>query len=188
MTRIKASQRGIAFRDFGIVGLSIIVAVVLARSDAMQEILHATADIKALASFLAGMFFTSVFTTAPATVALGELSFSYSPFLVAFWGALGALLGDFILFTFVRDHLTEDIKYVLGRSGWHRWGWVFRWPLVRRLMPFIGGLIIASPLPDELGMILLGFSKTKDQYVVPISLVFNFLGILAVTLVARLIA
>lgn len=49
----------------------------------------------------------------------------------------------------------------------------------------LGALIIASPLPDELGISLLGFSKMKTVWFVPVSYVFNGIGILLIGAVAR---
>ncbi|MEK7557169.1 MAG: hypothetical protein AAB538_04290, partial [Patescibacteria group bacterium] len=50
---------------------------------------------------------------------------------------------------------------------------------------FLAGIIIASPLPDEIGIALLGFMKTRKKDFFLLSLVANFLGILAIGLVAR---
>ena len=57
----------------------------------------------------------------------------------------------------------------------------FRW-----LTFFAGGFIIASPLPDELGIALLGFSKLKTSLFVPLSFTFNFLGICLIGIAASL--
>lgn len=62
---------------------------------------------------------------------------------------------------------------------------VFRLRFFRWLTWLLGGLIIASPLPDELGIGLLGFSKMKLAAFIPLSLIFNSLGILVIGLVAR---
>ena len=51
-----------------------------------------------------------------------------------------------------------------------------------------GGLILASPLPDELGVAVLGFSKMRLKYFALLSFVFNFLGIAVIGLVARALA
>ncbi len=56
----------------------------------------------------------------------------------------------------------------------------FRW-----LTFLAGGLIIASPLPDELGISLLGFSKMKTSWFIPLSFAFNFIGILLIGWVAK---
>jgi hypothetical protein len=56
----------------------------------------------------------------------------------------------------------------------------FRW-----LTFFAGGLVIASPLPDELGISLLGLSRVRIRWFVVVSYAFNFLGILLIALAAR---
>ena len=48
----------------------------------------------------------------------------------------------------------------------------------------VAGLIIASPLPDEAGIILLaGLTKIKASILAPISLAMNTLGILILLLI-----
>ena len=49
----------------------------------------------------------------------------------------------------------------------------------------MGGLIIASPFPDELGIGLLGFSKMRTRWFVLLSFTFNFIGIFLIGLVAK---
>src|SRR5262249_43219313 len=51
---------------------------------------------------------------------------------------------------------------------------------LRWLSFFVGGLIIASPLPDELGIGLLGVARLRTAWFVLLSYAFNFLGILAI--------
>ena len=62
---------------------------------------------------------------------------------------------------------------------------LFKMKFFRWFTFFLGGIIIASPLPDELGIGLLGFSKMKVSWFVPVSFVFNFIGICLIGLVAR---
>ena len=57
---------------------------------------------------------------------------------------------------------------------------IFRW-----LIAFLGALIIASPLPDELGLTMMGFSKIKTSLFIPISFLLNSLGILIIGLIAK---
>ncbi len=53
--------------------------------------------------------------------------------------------------------------------------------------PMLDALIIASPLPDEFGVSLLGLSKVRVAVLLPIAFVMNFLGILAVAGVASVL-
>ena len=173
-------------RDFGIIVLSIFVAILLIQTGATEEVLKRTQRMWFLNSFIAGMFFTSIFTTAPAVVALGEIAQSSpSLFLSVIFGGLGALCGDLIIFRFMRDRLGEDIMRVVKHSGNGRLRHIIRLKFFKWLTFFLGALVIASPLPDELGLAMMGFSKTKTSLFIPVSFVFNSLGILVISLVAK---
>ncbi len=171
-------------RDFWLVIISIGVALYLAEQNIVPGLIALAHSGEYLASFVAGMFFTSLFTIAPAGVALAELSLRASPFLVALFGATGAVVGDLILFTFVRGTLASDLNALLGRVWTHRLSHAVRSPLMRWVMPILGALVIASPLPDELGVTMLGLSHLRLAIFIPISFVMNFLGIILVAFVA----
>jgi hypothetical protein len=186
MKKVRKGGSSGAMQDLGIVALSVAVAVLLIKTNALGNILASTQGIKFLGSFVAGLFFTSIFTTAPAIVALGEISQGYSLLLTALAGAMGAVAGDLLIFRFVRDRFSGHLLELLRvRGGGRRVRHLFKSKSFRWLTFLIGGLIIASPLPDELGISLLGFSKMKTSVFVTLSFVFNFIGILLVGLAAR---
>src|SRR3989344_6493682 len=133
------SQKNNLTKDIGIIVLSVVVAIILIKTGAIEEILKQTQDLWFLDSFIAGMFFTSVFTTVPAIVALGEIAqSSQSVFLVAFFGGLGAMCGDLIIFRFMRDRLAGDIMRIINVSGNGRLRSIFRLKLFRWLTFFLG--------------------------------------------------
>ena len=78
-------------QDLGIIGLSVGVAVYLARTDYIPRLLATTDGFGVIGSFIAGTFFSSLFTTPAAIVALASLSRAGSPFTTALFGALGAV-------------------------------------------------------------------------------------------------
>lgn len=172
-------------RDLGIVALSVVIAIVLAKNGFLENILVATAGIKYLSSFIAGIFFTSVFTVAPATVILGELSQANSILVVAVLGGLGALIGDLIVFRFIKDSLTEDILSLINVPRRRKMAVIFKFKIFSWFIPFLGALIIASPLPDELGIAMMGLTKMRTSVFIPISFLFNTLGILVIGLIAK---
>ncbi len=185
MRRVKKQPQGFV-RDLGIVALSVLVAIVLVRTGAVAHLLIQTQELEFVGSFIAGMFFTSIFTTAPATVTLAEISQHYSLFLTAVVGGAGAVAGDMLIFSFVKDRFSQHVvELVQTRGIGRRLLKVFRRRSVRWLTFVIGGLIIASPLPDELGVSLLGFTKMKLRGFLIISFVFNSIGILLIGIAAR---
>ena len=174
--------------DFTLLLASIVLAVAIVRLGWVHALLGWAGDGVLLASFVAGMFFTSLMTTAPALAVLGELAQEGNLFLVAVVGGMGAVVGDYIIFAFVRDRIADDIAYLLRRTGTPRFFKLFHRRTLRWALPFIGALIIASPFPDELGLALLGLSKMSTVRFVLISFIFNATGILLIGLAARSLA
>lgn len=172
-------------RDIVIILISVFFAIVLIRFGAVQDIVSSIDELKIIGSFIAGFFFTSAFTIAPAAIALAEISQTTSPFLVAFWGALGSLVGDLVIFLFIRDHFADDIMEALHtlknekkiiqffKRGFFRW-----------LSPLLAAFIIASPLPDEFAIALMGISKVRMSLFIPICFIMSFFGILVIALIS----
>lgn len=164
--------------------LSVFFAVWIVRSDIVVKSLEHAGSLKFMGSFVAGMFFTSVFTTVPATAAFIELSRLESPIVMAIFGGLGALFGDLIIFRFVKSRLSSDIQYLLALTNKQRINFIFNKKIFRWMTVFFGALIIASPLPDELGIALLGLTKIKEWHFALISFLLNGFGILIIGLIA----
>ena len=177
---------GYILEDVAIVVISVLVAVLLVRTNVLANLLGSTAEMEMLGAFIAGMLFTSICTTAPAMAALGEISLLQGIFFTALFGALGSVVGDLIIFRFVRDRFSDHIKEILShQSIWRRLRLLFKRRYFRWVTILVGGLILASPFPDELGITVLGFSKIRVKYFAELSFVFNFLGILVIGLVAK---
>lgn len=171
--------------------MSIVLAIILIKTHALESLLTSFGLSPALVSFMGGIFFTSAFTSVPATVALVEVSRFTHPFFVALYGTCGALLGDLLIFRFIKMHISADLDYVLRALRWEEryltlhhhflklkaWRWFF---------PLLGALIIASPLPDELGLMILGLAKVRTRSIILLTFTLNFFGILTIAYLARL--
>lgn len=172
--------------DIIIIALGILVTIVLLKIGAIDALIYSLRDYSALASFTAGIFFTSTFTIAPASVALVHIAEQAPLPIVATWGALGAMCGDLILFFFIRDRFAEDLRNAIGSTKIKHFMHSFHFGFMKWLAPVLGALIIASPLPDELGVSLLGISKIRTTILMPISYVMNFLGVYLIIGFAKL--
>ena len=73
----------------------------------------------------------------------------------------GAMLGDLIIFFFIRDRFADDIIHSMKPSVSRHVLNSFHLGFLKWISPILGALIIASPLPDEFGLTLLGLSKTR---------------------------
>jgi hypothetical protein len=181
--QINNNNRINLIRDVVIIIFSIIIAIFIARTGIISNLLSVSKEWQIIGTILAGMFFISVFTVTPSAVVLAELSKSTSPLLVAIFGGIGALLGDLIIFIFIRDTLIEDLRGIVGHIKSKKFIQAFHFKPLKWLIPLLGAIIIASPLPDEIGIAMLGFSKMKKSVFIPMSFILNFLGILAIGLI-----
>ncbi|MBI2452269.1 hypothetical protein HYV50_04315 [Candidatus Pacearchaeota archaeon] len=173
--------------DLVIILLSILLALFMVKVGFVSEIISSSKNTVITMSFVAGMFFTSVFTTVPAVIALVEIARIESVWITAFFGAMGAVVGDTIIFIFARKRLSLDFFYLMKKTRAERAKWIVKSKLFRIVSIFLGGLIIASPLPDELGLMMMGLTKLRTSFFMALSYSFNFLGILAIGGVARVI-
>lgn len=174
-----------AKKDLFWVVISVLIAIFLAQTSLLNDLLSKTDEFKFFGSFVAGLFFTSLFTIAPAAVALAEIAQSNPIWLVALVGGIGAVVGDMILFLFIQDHIEEDLLGLLNGNKRRKLLSLFHLRMFRFVTPILGALVIASPLPDELGLAMMGLSKTRIGIVIPISFVMNFTGIVLLGMVAR---
>jgi len=172
-------------RDLVIICLIIFLTVIATKTGIIHQLVLIIDSWQLLGIFIAGMLFTSMFTAVPATVLLAESALIYPVWLVALLGATGAMLGDFFIYRFVKDSLVADLQALLQMGPKVRWPKIFHSRLFRWLLPFIGALIIASPLPDELGVAILGISKAPRIIFLMIAFSFNFIGIAAISWIAR---
>lgn len=176
------------WKDGVIIVASVIVAVLIMQSGVLDRYILGSDGLYVLNSFVSGLFFTSAFTTAPAIVVLGKLGATHSPLIVALVGGLGALIGDLLIFSFIKSHITDDLMYFLkhSKSGEsRRIAHLFKYRFFRWSLGFLGALIIASPIPDEVGLALMGVSRISIGKFALVSFVFNALGILAISFAAR---
>lgn len=176
--RSRSKKNGYALiYDLIIISLGIVVAIFLSKIGAIDALVSGLQGYSIFASFVAGIFFTSTFTIAPASIAIVHLAESIPPTTLAFWGALGAVCGDLILFYFIRDRFMADLMSAVKPSRIKHFLHSFHFGFLKWFAPFLGALIIASPLPDELGISLLGMSKVKTAVLIPISFVMNYAGV-----------
>ncbi len=169
--------------------LSIITAVYLGYTHAFEYIFSFADGFSYLGIFVVGFFFTSVFTVPPAIVALGQLSLIYPWPLVVILGALGAACGDYFLFRFVKDRIAADAAYFLRNST--RYRRIMHLATERKfryLALAFAVVLIASPLPDETALTILGVSRSKVRDVILLTFLANAIGITLIAIAAGSIA
>ena len=127
------------------------------------------------------MLFVSTFTAATGALVLLILAEKLSPLELGLIAGLGATITDFMIFHFIKDGLMgeiEDLYTYYGHSKLHHL--VHTLKSMRWMFPLLGAIIIASPLPDELGIGLMGISKIGKYKFLFLSFVLNSIGIMAI--------
>lgn len=151
-----------------VLAVSVGAAIILSRLGVFDALISHSKGLRFLEMFVAGFFYTSVLTIGPAAAAILEIAEQNSIWAISAIGAAGAVIADSLLFLLVKKEVASELPTKR----------ISRNPLVSALSPIIGFLIIVSPLPDELGLALLGISGTRRWRFVAISYCANFLGIL----------
>ena len=163
---------------------SFLLAILLVKAGFLNLLLSRAGGVL-FGSFVAGFFFTSVVTIGPATVMLVSLTHAQDILAIALIGALGSVAGDLILFYFVRDRISDDFLALLGHKRSIRWKHILKSPTFHWLTPVIGAIVIASPLPDELGLAMMGIVKVPTSVFIPLSYAMNFIGIFLLGLITK---
>ncbi|MDQ3089627.1 MAG: hypothetical protein M3Q24_00535 [bacterium] len=165
--------------------LSLVTLFYFAGTDWGQQIITSISKLGYIGSFVSGIFFVSTFTVAPASVVLFKLVQTYNPLFIALTAGLGAVIGDYMIFRFLKDNVFDEVRPIFMKLGGSHFSRLISTPYFAWLAPVLGALIIASPFPDEMGVGLMGISKLKNWQFLTISFLLNSLGILLIITLAK---
>lgn len=166
---------------------SVLVAIYLGENDWFQRFLLNLGEWKYLGAFLSGILFVSTFTVSTSVILIALLAQEMNPFVLAVIGGVGAMVGDIIVFRFLKNNVDEELMLIFGTKGEHYVKAVLRSKYISWTLPIFGILIIASPLPDEIGIGLLGMANISETKLMAITFISNMFGILAIAAVANII-
>lgn len=164
---------------------SVLVAILMVKTHVFSILLENVQGYDALLSFLIGLLFSSGIVTAPAIVAIGEGTRYIPIWELAAVGAAGSVCGDLLLFRFVRSQLIGHLLRIslhprIARLGKTLAAGPFWW-----IAPVLGAVVIASPLPDELGLLMMGLSTIRMSQFIPLAYAANVVGIYIVAIAAK---
>lgn len=174
------------YKNTALLIISVIVFVFLADTPFVKNIIQQAGSLGYLGAFIVGIFFVSTFTVAPASVILFRLADTLDPIVVALIAGLGAMTGDFFIFKFMKDKVFEELMPLFRKLRTPKIEVVFKSPYFAWILPVIGAFIIASPLPDEAGVSMLGLSKIKKWQFFLVTFLLNAAGIFIIVTIARL--
>ena len=164
-----------------LLALTFLLAYILFKSHKEWAFLSIVSTWGLPGAFLLGMFYAYGFTSAPATALLLLTAKQYPIFVAGLLGGLGALIGDLVIFSLVRASFADEF-HMLSQERLVKAGTALVPKKVRKfLLPILAGVIISSPLPDEIGVILLaGSTRLSTKWFSLISFILNSTGILVV--------
>lgn len=168
------------YKNLTFLAFSIVIGFALSQNQTFHDSVLAFGYLGYISIFLAGMLFSSTFTVAIGLVMLIILSDKYSSMTIALIAGLGGLSADIIIFRFVRDGLVDEMKPIYKKLGGSHLTHLIHTKYFHWTLPVIGALIIASPLPDELGVTLMGISKMNSLRFMLISYGMNVMGMFSV--------
>ncbi|EKD67975.1 MAG: hypothetical protein ACD_48C00129G0004 [uncultured bacterium] len=166
------------YKNLTIAFLGLCVACVLSQNKEFHAILAHLGNVGYIGAFIAGILFVSTFTVATGMIILFIFAETLHPIEIGLIAGLGAVVGDIIIFHLVKDSLANELTDIYNHVDHKKHikkllhSKYFSWTL-----PVIGAIIIASPLPDELGVSLMGLSKMKTVPFLLLSFFLNSIGI-----------
>ncbi|MBN2014866.1 MAG: hypothetical protein JW778_06765 [Candidatus Altiarchaeota archaeon] len=171
---------------------TIIVAAVLFQESKDYGPLHDfLMSLGYIGTFLGGIFYAYGFTAAPATAVLLVLAKEQCLVLAVLVGGLGAVLSDLLIFSFIRYSFMDEIeelekekivKYIEKEEK------IIFGHYYKHIFPALAGFLIASPLPTELGVVMMTSVKeiSLKKFTI-IAYLLHCLGILAILAIGNLI-
>src|SRR3989338_1798917 len=178
----------IKYPKFLLLLLTFMLAYLLFYNRTYEPFHDFVASLSYIGTFISGALYVYGFTAAPATALLLILAKEQNIILASLVGGLGALIGDLIIFSAIRHAFADEIeklfeeeivKYIHSKTP----------SFVKKyLVPAAVVFIIASPLPDEVGIALLAATRNISLRLFSVfSYLINTVGIFVVLYIGRVI-
>jgi len=182
------NQLKFKYPKFLLLLLTFVIAYLLFYNRTYGPFYDFVASLSYFGTFISGSLYVYGFTAAPATALLLILAKEQNILLASLVGGLGALIGDLIIFSTIRHSFADEIeklfeeeivKYIHSKT-----------PLFikKYFIPAAAIFIIASPLPDEVGIALFAATTNVSLRVFSVfSYIFNTLGIFVILFIGTMI-
>jgi len=136
--------------------------------------------------FISGILYVFSFTAPIATALILIFSTNNNFILLGLIAGIGSLVGDFLIFHFIRISFVDEIKefsqHKISLFTLNKIPKIYQ----KYLAYTLGAIFIATPLPDEVGITILASSKeVKLKHFGIISYVLNTAGIFLIILLGK---
>lgn len=160
--------------------LSIGIAWYLLKGGYFDSWVNTVLPHRFLAEILSGAFYTSFLTSPIAVAMFFVLAKTENPIILSLLAGVGAAALDLIIVKLFRDNLSRDLTLLTRQLKLNLVKKFLKLLKLDFIIPLLGALIIASPLPDELGLYLMGTSELKNYQIIIITYILNTAGILLI--------
>lgn len=166
--------------------LGTIFTYLLARNGFLPIIVSLFSHFGYISIFLLGFLFSFGEFTIPVSAALYIMAKTYNPFTLALVASLGSASSTFLIFTFVKHEIFDEIRQVLTKDfklDTYKWEHsiakhMFRSKFLQKTVPIFAGLLSALPIPTQtMATILWTVSKADTKQVLATGFIFGFIVI-----------
>lgn len=138
-------------------------------------------------AFFAGMLFVSSFTVIIGTFFIVALADAMPLWQLVLIAGIGSSVVDVLFFHLVKHTVFEEMKPLMRKWRRRHFMKILHSKYVSWTVPVLGALVIISPLPDEIGVSMMGISSLDTRRFAMLSLVLNCIGVFLVAAAARAI-
>ncbi len=162
--------------------LVIIMAYIIFKNLKVGDFLSNLGGLSSFGIFIAGTLYSFGFTS-PFSAGF-FLTLNTEHILIAgILGGLGAMFSDLFIFKFVRFSFKNELMLLKEEKIIKKIRKIINKLIHKKvrsvLLVIIAGILIASPLPDETGVIILaGLTKIKEKFMAVIGFTLNTIGII----------
>lgn len=153
----------------------------------VRETLSSFGLVGPVGAFFAGMLFVSSFTIIIGTFFIAALAEAMPLWQLVLVAGIGSSIVDVALFHLVRHTVFEEMKPLMRKWRRRHFMQLLHSKYVSWTVPVLGALVIISPLPDEIGVSMMGISSLDTRRFAVLSLVLNCIGVFLVVVAARAI-
>ncbi len=176
---------GIKYENLALLLISLTAALVILTPTyfrALESFILSFGEYGYLGAAVVGFFFAYGITTPIAMVGLAAFGSVMDPLFVALIGGTAAAISDFIIYFFARRKLSSAEKKIEKKFLSKKYSRVWH-----AFAPIIAGLIIASPLPDELAAGILGALRFDKKRFLIFVWVAEVIGIFIIASVGKIL-
>jgi hypothetical protein len=165
--------------------VSLLVVGVLSKVPHFHDLMHKLAQAGYWGAFIGGILYISSFTAAIGALLLISLTETVPIIPLCLLAGLGGLVGDLLIFKFIRSEMKNELHRLYDILGGTSITRLFkRNKPLSWLVPILGAVVIASPLPDEIGISMLGVTQIRMAHFSIMAFVLDIVGVFALVTLA----